>query len=921
MNFLLLMLALNPVKEFKYAKGLFEDGLYDLAETELIDFINNYSTSIYAPEASVLLVKTLNELGHFEKATVKCKEFVFKYPSQKEELLIEWATTEIKLNNFDSAIEVIENITDKNKKELLLGDAYYAKGDFKNAINHYAKSNLPYSKLSIGWAYMDLTDYEKAASVFSKLKGEYEEEGIFLYAKALFLSNSKDSEKAFLYYLKKYPNGKYTQRANSYLADINKNNGDTEKAIQYLKEITISDPSLSGFAYYKMGLMEHEKGNHSKAVEYFDKVSGSDPYFVDAMYWKSLSLTEEGRIDEALMNLTLVSQNDSELQDEALFEIARIYKNRSDYTQAIGYLGKIEGNLWDEANIEIGNILLKQGKISDAYSKFIEVVQKNTGNVNLALFQAAIAKKKLNEFDKSLKLLETYEKNFPEESEIDKVRLLKGDIYQNLKEYRKAMSEYDKVNLEKNPDLTPYVLEAKGWAWMGLERYDMAFNNLEELSEKFPDFCSRAEIYFQLGNAAYAMGNLKSAERAYRQVKGDRKPEAIFNLGKMYLENKEYSKAIEEFVYIKRNFSLSEYSGMSSYYIALTLRKKNDLRASNEQLYSMIPEIFDAEILSESFLLLGDNYFDQAQFDSSFKYYTKGFDMTREKITGVKASSLILSGVRGILLSVNSLSGSSRMENEAKDILRKLRGSGLEGKVNSLIGNILFNAGKYNEAIPYLEYSNEPENYYKTGLAFLKMGNKKQASQFLSKAAKSSEYKDKAYMELGRIEYETSNLNKAKEYLAKSVLPEASLLYALCLKKEGKEKEATAELLKLKGKADGLAYIELAKILINRKDYTSALENLDEAAKFERSEAEAYYLKGQILLATKKQEEALKTLLKVRYLHPESEWVSPALYSISDIMIQKGERERALNYLKEIAARAEEPWTTKAKNKISELNK
>jgi tetratricopeptide (TPR) repeat protein len=921
MSFILLILALNPVKEFKYAKGLFEDGLYDLAKPELIDFINNYSNSIYAPEASLLLIKTLNNLGNFEEATVKCKEFVFKYPSQKEDLLIEWATTEIKLNKFDSAIEIINRITDKNKKELFLGNAFYAKGNFKQALNHYSKSNLPYSKLSIGWTYLNLKEYRKAASVFSKLEGEYKEEGSFLNAKSLFLEDNKNSEEAFISYLKQFPNGKYTARAYSYLADINQNKENTEKAIKYLKKIPLSDPSLSGFSYYKMGLIEHENGNYSKAIEYFDNVSGNDPYFVDAMYWKSLSLTQEGRIEEALLNFTLVSQNSSELRDEAIFEIARIYKDRGDYKQSLDYLNKVKGDLWDEARIESGNILLKQEKYAEAYSRFVEVIEKNIGSVNLALFQAAITKKKLNEFDKSLKLLETYENNFPEGNEIDKVRLLKGDIYQNLKEYRKAMAEYDKVDLEKNPDLTPYVLEAKGWAWMGLERYDMAFNNLEELSDNFPDFCSRAEIYFQLGNAAYAMGDLKSAERAYRQVKGDRKPEAIFNLGKMYLENKDYSKAIEEFVYIKRNFSLSEYSEISAYYIALTLRKKNDLRASNEQLHSIISKSFDAEILAESFLLLGDNYFDQANFDSSLKYYIKGFDITREKLIGAKATSLTLSGVRGILLSTNNLSGSSAMENKAKDLLRKLRGSGLEGKVNSLVGNILFNAGKYNESIPYLEYSNEAENFYKAGLAFLEMGKKDQAKLFLGKAIKSKEYKDKAYLELGRIEFKEGNLNKSKSYLVQSSLPEASLLYALALKKEGKEKESSAQLIKLKGKVEGMAYVELAKILIDRKDYASAQKNLEEALNFERAEAEAYYLKGKIFLATGKEEEALKTLLKVRYLHPESELASASLYLISDIMITRGERERAINYLKEIMVRDEEPWATRAKDKIAELNK
>jgi len=921
MNFLFLMLSLTPVKEFKYAKGLFNDGLYDLAEGELVDFMNNYPNSIYAPEASVLLVKALNQQGSFEKAIVKSKEFVFKYPSKKEDLLVEWAKTEIKLNNFDSAIEVITRITDKNIRELYLGEAYYAKGEPKQALNHYSKSNLPYSKLSIGWAYMALKDYNKAAFVFSKLKGEFEEEGDFLYAKTLFLSTSKNSDKAFISYLKKYPEGKYLSRAYSYLSDIKENEGNTEEAIRYLQKLAVADPSLSGFSNYRIGLIEHERGNYNKAIKYFDNVSGSDPYFLDAMYWKSLSLNEEGKIEEALVNLHLVSKNSSVLRNEAIFEIARIYKNRGDYKKAMEYLNNIVGDLWDESRIEIGNILLKQGKTNEAYSKFTEVVEKDKGSVSLALFQAALTKKKLNEFENALSLLEAYEQKFPDGSEIDKAHMLKGDIYQSTKEYRKALEEYDKINLEESPDLTPYVLEAKGWAWMGLKRYDMAFHNLEELSESFPDFCSRAEIYLQLGNAANAMGDLRSAERAYRQVKGERKPEALFNLGKMLLENKEYNKAIEEFVNIKKNFSLSEYSQISSYYIALTLRKKNDLRASNEQLYSMISKVYDAEILVESFLLLGDNYFDQAKYDSSFKYYTKAFDMTREKLSGANASSLTLSGIRGILLSVNKLSGSSEMEKEARDLLRKLRGSGLEGKVNSLVGNILFNSGKYNESITYLECSDEPDSYYKAGLAFLKMGRKEQAIQFLSKAAKSNEFKDKAYMELGRIEYNTGNIAGAKKYLVKSSLSEASLLYALCLKREGKEKEATEKLLKLKGKADGLAYIELAKILINRKDFASALKNLEEAMNFERSEAEAHYLKGKILLDTGKEEEALKTLLKVRYLHPESEWVSASLYLLSEIMIKKGEKERALNYLKEIVERSEEPWLKKAKSKISELNK
>ncbi len=921
MNFLFLVLSLTPVKDFKYAKGLFEDGFYDLAETEFVDFISNYPNSIYAPEAAVLLVKSLNMQGSSEKAIIKSKEFIFKYPSQKEDFLIEWSKAEIKLANYDSAIEVINRITDKDKRELYLGEAYYAKGDFKEALNHYSKSGLPYSNLSIGWTYTALKDYKKAASFFAKAKGEYPEESSFLYAKSLFLSNNKDSENAFLSYLKDFPEGKYTARTYSYLADIKENEGKIEEAIQYLKKIPLGDPSLAGFSYYRIGLIEHERGNYKEAIEYFDSVGENDLYFWDARYWKALTLSKQGNENEALTNLIPISKSSSTLKNESLFEIALIYKKRGDYNQAKEIFKNVEGELWDEACIEVGNILLKEENYVEAYSEFMKVVEMGKGNVNLALFQAALTKKKQGEFNNSLGLLEKYEQKFPGGNEIGKVHLLKGDIYQNLKEYRKAMEEYNKVDTEKSPELAPYVLEAKGWAWMGLKRYDMAFNNLEELSKKFPDFCSRAEIYFQLGNAAYAMGDTKAAERAFRQVQGERKPEALFNLGKMYLENKEYNKAIEEFVNIKRDFSVSNYSEVSSYYIALALRKSNDLRASNEHLYTMISESQDAEILVESFLLLGDNYFDQAKFDSSFKYYTRGFEMTREKLQGADASSLTISAVRGILLSVNKSWGSSQMEKEAKDLIRKLKGSNLEGKVNLLVGSMLFNSGEYNRAINYLEYSNEPDSYYQVGLAFLKLGRREQAIQFLNKAAKTNEFKDKALLELGRIEFNSGNIEGAKKYLVKSSSNEASLLYALCLKKEGKEKESVEQLLQLRGKVEGLAYIELAKIQMENKDFASALKNLQEAIAFERSEAEAYYLTGQILINTGKEEEALKTLLKVKYLHPESEWVSASLLLLSEITIKRGEKERALNYLQEIVERGDEPWKTKAKNKISELKK
>ncbi|MEO0293869.1 MAG: tetratricopeptide repeat protein [candidate division WOR-3 bacterium] len=918
---LFLILSLTPTEDFRYAKGLFEDGFYDIAETELTDFLNNYPNSVFAPEASLLLLKSLFKQEKFKESVVKCKEFIFKYPSKKEEILIEWGKAEIKLSNFDSAIKVINQIMDKDKRELYLGEVYYAKGEFRQAIKHYSKSNLPYSELSIGWTYLELKDYKKAAEIFSKLKGEYKEEGSFLYAKSLFLLNDKNSEKAFLSYIENFPKGKYKGRAYSYLADLSEAKGKIEEAINYLKNIPSVDPSLTGFSYYRIGIVEYERGNYDTALEYFDSIKEGDPYFWDGAYWKGLTFQKQNKIDEAISLFSLIVKESPSLKNEALFEIAQIYKNRKEYFKAKEFFEKVKGELEDEANIEIGNILLKEEKYNEAYLKFKEVVENKKGNVSLALFQSAIAKKKMNDFEGSLSILETYERQFPEGEEIDEALLLKGDLYQNLKDYKRSLEEYGKVNLKRSPELTPYALEGKAWALMGLKKYEEAFKSLEELSERFPDFCSRAEVYLQLGNAAYAMGDLKSAERAYRQVKGEKKPEALFNLAKMFFESREYNKAIEEFLNIKRNFSLSKYSEISSYYIALSLRKKNDFLASNRELYYLISESQNIEILTQSFLLLGDNYFDQAKFDSSYKYYTKSLSLIRELLKDEDSFSLLYAA-RGILLSINNLKGYREMEEEGKELIRLLKGKiGIEEKINELIGDILFSSGEYNRAISYLEHSKNPESFYKIGLAFLKINKKDYAIQFLEKSARTPEFKDKAYFELGKIELDNGNINKAKEYFTMSSLAEASIMYALCLKKEGKEKEAIQKLLILRDKTEGVAYLEIAKIQIEQKNYEEALKNLEKAIGFRKTEAEAYYLTGKVLFETNKKEEALKFLLKLRYLHPESEFIAPSLYLISEIMISKKDKEKAILYLKEIIERKEEPWLTKAKEKLSDLNK
>lgn len=341
--------------------------------------------------------------------------------------------------------------------------------------------------------------------------------------------------------------------------------------------------------------------------------------------------------------------------------------------------------------------------------------------------------------------------------------------------------------------------------------------------------------------------------------------------------------------------------------------------ASNKRLYSILKEVQEKEVLYKSYLLLGDNYFDQAQYDSSLKYYERGFDLAYGKPILKEPILDKLSSIRGILLSINAYKGSSSMENKARDLIRKLKGTEDEAKINLLVGNILYNSGIYDRALDYLEESDLPTSIYNAGIAYLKLGRRDEAIQFLLRATVSKETSNKAYLELGKIMFNSGDFSKAKEYLSKSSLGDASLLYALSMYRDGNRREAVRKLEELKGKIEGLAYLELARINLDSRMYEIALKDLEKAINYERAAPEAYYLKGKILYDEGRKDDAFGALLKVKYIYPESEWVSPALMIISEISLENGDTTRAISYLDEVIERGGEDWEERAKKRLSEI--
>lgn len=920
MIFLLLILATGETDEFKYARGLYEDKLYDMATGAFSNFLNRYPDSKFAPNSSIMMLSSMNKEEDFEEVCNRARTLLSRYPSVQTDILIEWGKAEMNLGDYEEATTLFKKAGGK-ESFMWVGEVEFKRKNYSKAIENYLSSEMPYGRLSAGWCYLKLKEYKKALSLFSKINGNYKEEGTFFYAKTLHMMNDENAESSLNNYLSTNPEGRYTGRVFIMLSEIYEKKGNIDKSIKYLNKAIESQPEISSYAIYRMGLIYYDNENYETSIKSFSRIPKDDVYYVDALYWKALAEIETGRINDALLNLEKIAGTESNLKNESLFELGKLYSKLNKTEEAIKRLNKVDKELRDEALILMGNIMLRETDYDRAFKFYRLAMETGKNNASLGLLQMAITVKKKGEKDRALELLKKYTNKFPEGKEINKVKLLSGDILLDKKEYRKAIIKYEEVENSGDSSLLPYALEGKAWAYVGLEKYDLAFATLDLLSNQYPEFCSKPEIFLQLGDAAYAINEIERAEKAYNQVSGNFKPEALFKLGKMYFELEQYSKAIETFLKIRKRFAISDFSNLASYYLALCMRKKQNIAASNQYLRRIIKEIHDRKIKIKSLLLLADNHFDRADYDSSYKYYGRSFDLIRGKKDEKSFIEEELSAIRGILLSVNLKSGSKRMEKEARSILQRVRGLKLASHINLITGEILFNSGNFKSALDYLEESDSPEAYYNIGMAYLKLNKTEEAMLFFRKATSGEDIKNDAYLQLGNIYYKKGNYSKAIDNFSKSKAKKAELMEALSLYKTGSKERAMEMLKKMKGKVEGLAFLELGKIQNELGMKGIALKELQKALKYEASAPEAYYVRGKIFLSSGNIEESQSSLLKVKYLYPQSKWYSPSLIELAMINIEKGDTARAINYLKDVIERREKPWKDKAEEIMSGVKK
>ncbi len=541
---------------------------YTQAIKQYEQLVELYPQSIYSAQAYYSLGWTYFEQNEFKKAIKSFTDLISHFPNHQlaEDAIFKIAESHYNLKDYDDTISGFNDYlshypqsTRKAEAHFYIAESYYYQKKFSDAISDYLQAaELAYdnkiilmSKVSIGWCYLKLGNYEKSMQFFNESQElsqsiQVLSDDVYLGEASLY-SELNENEKALHFYtelIEKFPESEriteaYLGQANTYYILKNYPNAiETYKTL--IKKL-------------------HEE---AKTTDIFEKA-----YF--GLAWSYLKM---GQIDLSIRTFQEIKDitKNNIVKVSALTQIGDAYQDINRLQDAINVYDNILENYPNSIYIDYvqyrqGIALLKMDKIESATISFLSL-QSNFPDskyvhdvkyyLSVAYFKNGdwvSAKKEVEEFMKKLPLdneflpeahhilalsefnLKDYKaafktfkkivKNFPNEETMVKNAKLSmakclykmGDISASIQNLKKLIIEYPNSNVSQDALLwiAEHYLETEG--------YENAVTYFTQFIESFPGSPKVDVAYYELGETYQALKKFDKAISFYNKISSENK--------------------------------------------------------------------------------------------------------------------------------------------------------------------------------------------------------------------------------------------------------------------------------------------------------------------------------------------------------------------------------------------------------------
>lgn len=513
---------IDPDAVFKQAKELYQKEQYSLAYLQFKSIAENpgklsklpMGTQLEARYYTIATGLKMNQSG----AELEAKEFIQR----------EYNAARIQMLSYQ------------------LGEYYFRKQEYKEALNYYEKSGIS-----------NLTNREIAEMKFHQ-------------GYAFFTNNEFDKAKPLFNSIRQIPGDPNYLDANYYFGFISFFEKDYKSAMDAFKKVE-GEPTYQKLVPYYITEIMYFNGDKDKALEYGEKKLKQGGQFYDLELRQLIGHTyfERKNYSKALPYLEDYVNKSDKVRREDMYELSYSYYEDNQVAKAIAgfkQLGGKEDSLAQNSMYLLGDLYLKAGQKANARSAFL-FSSSNSSNLTqkeVAAFNYAKLSYELGFQNVASIELKGFIGTYPTSKYMGEAKELLVDVLANTNNYKEALTMYEGLQgkSERVKKAYPKILYGRVVEFINEQQLDKADALLNDLLNAPYSAAQLPYAYFWKGEIAYRKNMVDDAIDFFTKylkspaTSGEVNiTNARYNLGHAYLQKEGYKQALGYFEQITKNVS------------------------------------------------------------------------------------------------------------------------------------------------------------------------------------------------------------------------------------------------------------------------------------------------------------------------------------------------------------------------------
>ncbi|TVQ65718.1 MAG: tetratricopeptide repeat protein [Balneolaceae bacterium] len=573
----------------------------------------------------------------------------------------EWAVTALESGLNNEAVEVLlplaqnlANLERPGQVLTLLGEAYYANGEYSNAITAFELAAEQeeiddalkrQARFQRAWVRYFNQAYQQAQPDFEAVYLEAPDtplgsEALFWSADAHFQAgNFGPAARQFREFVNRYPQSEFIAPAKYSLGWSYFLMGDFENATAPLIDFlnNYEPPDIALFPYdtdtrLRIGDSFFAQGKYREALEYYMATIGADPGGDYAMFQVANSHYRMNRNFEAVTQFRRLLRiyPFSRLREQAQYNIAYIYLVTGNYDQAIEefqtVIRRFPGTEWAaRAQYNIGDSHYNSGNFEaaiEAYQRVLDEYPRSRYIIE-AIDGIQFAQLSAGGSDTSTDILEDFLADNPTSQTADRLRFRQAENVLQTGDYNAAIREFRQyLRITNNRSQMPEAYYNMADAYLRLGNRAEAASNFETLINDFPDSERVAPAIAELARIQFELGNYSESLRRYQQLgelDSRNRTEAAIGIGNAELELGNRDAARQQFEQV-----LAENPENNAARIGLGKVLFRDGRTEEAQrFFRLVAESDFAESGAEAQYMLGEMEFAAGNRDAAIEAFSR----------------------------------------------------------------------------------------------------------------------------------------------------------------------------------------------------------------------------------------------------------------------------------------------------------